>query len=264
MLDGRLPRARDEVVIATASERNMGASVGDEVELSGSRSSGTYVVSGIAFVLEGSHNEYDSGAWLRPDTYDELIEGFKFHTAEVALRDGADPADVAARAGAAVAAAVDAPPEAAGEILTERQPPSRLAELREVQELPLLLAAFLALLAVAAVGHAVASAERRRRHDLAVLRALGITRRDSRAIVLIQAGVLAGVGLVFGVPLGVALGRTLWRSVADTTPVEYIPPVAVWALVLVAPVALIAAGLLAVWPSHRAASLRVATVLRTE
>ena len=75
---------------------------------------------------------------------------------------------------------------------------------------------------------------------------------------------LALVGLVFGVPLGFALGRTLWRSVADTTPIEYIPPVAVWALVLVAPVALIAAGLLAAGPSHRAASLRVAQVLRTE
>jgi ABC-type lipoprotein release transport system permease subunit len=72
------------------------------------------------------------------------------------------------------------------------------------------------------------------------------------------------VGLAFGLPLGVALGQTLWRSVADTTPVEYVPPVALWALVLVTPVALVAAGLLAAWPSHRAASLRVAQVLRTE
>ena len=264
VLDGHLPQHADEVVIATESADSIGASVGDPIELSGSRSSGTYVVAGIAFVLEGSHNEYDAGAWILPATYDDLIEGFKFHTAEVSLREGADPDVVAARAGAAVAEAAGLPPEAAGEVLTERTPPSRLAELREVQQLPLLLAAFLALLAVAAVGHAVASAERRRRHDIAVLRALGVTRRESRAIVLIQAGVLAVVGLLFGVPLGLALGRTLWRSVADTTPIEYIPPIAVWALVLVAPVALLAAALLAAWPSQRAASLRVAHVLRTE
>jgi ABC-type antimicrobial peptide transport system permease subunit len=117
---------------------------------------------------------------------------------------------------------------------------------------------------VAAVGHAVATAVRRRRRDLAVLRALGVTRWESRAIVLIQGTVLAIVGLALGVPLGLALGRTLWRSVADTTPVEYLPPVAVWALVLVGPVAIVAANLLAAWPSQRAASMRVAQVLRTE
>jgi hypothetical protein len=66
------------------------------------------------------------------------------------------------------------------------------------------------------------------------------------------------------VPLGFALGRTLWRSVAESTPMDYVPPVAVWALVLIGPVALMLAGVLAVWPSHRAASLRVAHVLRTE
>ena len=65
-------------------------------------------------------------------------------------------------------------------------------------------------------------------------------------------------------PTGFALGRTLWRSVANDTPLDYVPPVALWALVLVTPVAVLSALLLAAWPSHRAASLRVAHVLRTE
>ena len=77
---------------------------------------------------------------------------------------------------------------------------------------------------------------------------MGVTRRQSRATVLVQAVVLALVGLTLGVPLGFALGRTLWRSVADTTPMDYVPPMAVWALVLIAPVALLAAALLAAWP----------------
>ncbi|MEQ1785823.1 MAG: FtsX-like permease family protein [Acidimicrobiales bacterium] len=264
VLDGRLPSQIDEVAIATQSAKDLGATVGDRVELSGSRGSGTYLVTGVGFVPEGSHNGYDEGAWVLPGTYDELIEGFKFHTAEVSLRDGADREAVVARLGVSVADALGVPPEETEGFISERMPPSRLAELRQVQRLPLLLAAFLALLAVAAVGHAVATAVRRRRHDLAVLRALGVTRRQSRAIVLIQGTVLAAVGLTFGVPLGFAIGRTLWRSVADTTPVEYIPPVAAWALVLVGPVALLAAILLAAWPSQRAASMRVAQVLRTE
>jgi ABC-type antimicrobial peptide transport system permease subunit len=82
--------------------------------------------------------------------------------------------------------------------------------------------------------------------------------------VVIQAVILALAGLSVGVPVGFALGRTLWRSVADETPVDYIPPVAFWALVLIAPLALLVAVVLAAWPSHRAATMRVAHVLRTE
>jgi ABC-type lipoprotein release transport system permease subunit len=139
-----------------------------------------------------------------------------------------------------------------------------VAELRQVQQLPVFLAAFLALLALGAVGHALATAVRRRRHDVAVLRAMGLTRRQCRGLVVTQATLLASIGLLIGVPLGMALGRTVWRYVADTTPLLYVPPVAWWALVLIAPVALLAANLLAVRPGRRAASMRIGQVLRVE
>src|SRR5467141_5373740 len=94
----------------------------------------------------------------------------------------------------------------------------------DVAVLPLVLSGFLALLAFGAVGHALAVAGRRRRNELAVLRVLGMTRRQSRMVVTTQATVLALIGLAFGVPLGIALGRTLWRAVADGTPLAYHPP----------------------------------------
>ena len=161
-----------------------------------------------------------------------------------------------------VGAALDE--EEGAEIATVRLPPARIEELKQLRRLPLALAAFLGLLAVTAVGHAVATAVRRRRRDLAVLRALGLTRWQTRSIALTQAIVLALVGLVVGVPLGIALGRSLWRSVAESTPVIHVVPVALLALILIAPIALLLAVLLAAWPSHRAASLRVGYVLRTE
>jgi ABC-type lipoprotein release transport system permease subunit len=136
--------------------------------------------------------------------------------------------------------------------------------LQQVRVLPVFLAGFLALLALGAVGHALTTAVRRRRHDLAVLRALGMTRAQSRWVVVTQASMLAVVGALVGLPLGVALGRTIWRYVAETTPLLYVPPVALIALLVVVPVALVAANALAAWPGHRAASLRVAQVLRTE
>jgi ABC-type lipoprotein release transport system permease subunit len=261
---GRVPTAPDEVILAPRSAEETGVEVGGTIEMVGSKSTGSYRVSGIAFVPEGSHNSYDTGAWMLPDTYDELITGFKFHTLHVVLRDGAEPDAVLERVTATISEALDVPPEEVAQVFSPLAPPSRLAELEELQRLPLFLAGFLALLAVAAVGHALATAVRRRRHDLAVLRALGVTRWQSAATVLVQATLLALVGLAAGVPLGFALGRTLWRSVADTTPIEYVPPFAVWALALIAPVALLSAILLAAWPSHRAASIRVGHVLRTE
>jgi ABC-type antimicrobial peptide transport system permease subunit len=105
---------------------------------------------------------------------------------------------------------------------------------------------------------------RRRRHELAILRALGLTRWQSRLVLVTQATLLAVIGLAFGIPLGVILGRALWRAQADLAPLAYHPPVAVWALALVAPAALLAAILLAAWPGERAARLRAGQLLRTE
>jgi hypothetical protein len=262
---GRMPARADEVLLTPGSAADAGMGVGDRIELTGNTDlTRPFLVSGLAFVPEGPHNTYDEGAWMPKEPFDDLFEGFKFHIIDVVLRTGADPAAVAARIGAGMAETTGAPTEAFADFLEPPDPPSRLEELQRIAELPRYLAAFLALLAVAAVGHAVATAVRRRRHDLAVLRALGVTRLDTRVTVLVQATVLAIVGLVVGVPLGLALGRTLWRSVADSTPLAYVPPLAVLVLVAIGPAALLAANLLAALPSQRAASLRVAHVLRTE
>ncbi len=136
--------------------------------------------------------------------------------------------------------------------------------IRDVSALPFALGAFLVLLAVGAIGHALATAVRRRGHELAVLRALGLTRTQSRLVVTTQASLLAAIGLAFGVPLGVVLGRVTWRLVAQATPLAYHPPVAVIAVALIGPAALLTANLLAAWPGHRAARLRVAQILRAE
>lgn len=261
VIDGRLPERPGEVALAPTTADAMGAKVGDEVELT-SQSTETFEVSGLAFVPEGPHNQYHEGAWVTADGYDDLTDTFKFHWVDVTIREGADVGAAATRINEAVATALEAPPGT--EIVTLREPPAQLGELRRLGRLPAYLAAFLGLLAVTAVGHAVASAVRRRRLDLAVLRAIGLTRWQTRAVALTQATVLAAIGLVIGVPLGVATGRSIWRAVADSTPVIHVAPVALLALLLIAPVTLLLANALAAWPSQRAASLRVGHVLRTE
>ncbi|GAA4570928.1 ABC transporter permease [Planotetraspora kaengkrachanensis] len=256
MLEGRLPAGAGEIVLAPASADMMEAKVGGQVRLASGGAPVTMTVTGIGFVPAGSHNNYSDGAWATPAGYDHLFKDastpFKFHLAHVALRPGADPGTVATRLSSLGAGF--APPD----------PLPELRKIRDVQALPIVLAGFLAVLAVGAVGHALATAVRRRRHEVAVLRALGMTRPQARWAVVTQATLLALVGLAVGVPLGVALGRTVWRLVADFMPLDYLVPVAFWALLLVAPVALLLANLLAAWPGRIAARLRIGHVLRTE
>jgi NhaP-type Na+/H+ or K+/H+ antiporter len=91
-----------------------------------------------------------------------------------------------------------------------------------------------------------------------------MTRRQTRAVVLTQAFVLAAVGLAAGVPLGVALGRVLWRLVAAIAPLQFRAPDVSVVLLLAVPVALAVVAALAVRPGRRAARLRVGELLRTE
>jgi hypothetical protein len=280
MLAGRLPEGAGDLVLAPGSAETLGASVGDVVTINGTLGARDVTVTGLAFVPEAPHNNYANGGWVTAAGYDALFDpesdvspAFKYHAILLSLRAGADPVQAAARIEQAIAPVVeaavaqvngDAASVSVEGMLYPPFPPSHLQELRQIRTMPVFLAGFLAVLALGAVGHALATAVRRRRHDVAVLRAVGLTRRQSRGVVATQATVLALVGLIIGVPLGVALGRTMWRYVAETTPVFYVSPVALLALLLVVPVALVAANMLAAWPGHRAASLRVGQVLRAE
>ncbi|MBO3744999.1 hypothetical protein J5X84_02890 [Streptosporangiaceae bacterium NEAU-GS5] len=67
-----------------------------------------------------------------------------------------------------------------------------------------------------------------------------------------------------GVPLGVAAGRTLWRVVADQAPLFYAPPLALTALILVVPGAILTGVLLAALPARKARRLHIGSALRAE
>jgi hypothetical protein len=58
--------------------------------------------------------------------------------------------------------------------------PSDVIDLGNLATMPMLLAAFFGLLGCATVAHALVTTVRRRRYDLAVLRAMGFTRPQAR------------------------------------------------------------------------------------
>ncbi len=263
LTSGRMPRAADEVLLAPRSLADLRTEVGASVTLTGNRAGArTVKVTGSGLVPAGFHNDYSDGGWLTPSGYDALFVGHKFRLEYVALRPDARTPDAAAALTRAVAKRGGR--DVANFGFQSPDTLTQVIELRQVRRLPILLGGFLALLAIAAVAHALATAVRRRATDLAVLRALGMTRWQCRWVVVTQATVLAVVGLAFGVPLGLAAGRTVWRAVADYTPIQYVAPTAVGVLLLVAPAALVIANVLAAWPGRRAARLHIAHILRAE
>jgi ABC-type antimicrobial peptide transport system permease subunit len=142
--------------------------------------------------------------------------------------------------------------------------PGAVASLGPLDDLPVALGVFFGLLACATVAHALVTTVRRRRHDFAVLRSIGFTRRQSRVAIAWQATLLGVAGVIIGVPLGIAAGRAVWRWLADDFPVAYVPPLALATVLLVVPVALVIANALAAGPAQSVARIRPAETLRTE
>jgi hypothetical protein len=144
------------------------------------------------------------------------------------------------------------------------QRPAEIADYHTVGSTPVLLAAVLALTAVIALGLTLVASVRRRRRDLAMLKALGFTRRQLLSTVCWQSSVAVGVGVAVGVPLGIVLGRWLWTLFARDIYVVPEPIVPVLSVILVAISAMVFANLVATIPGRIAAHTPTALVLRSE
>ena len=126
------------------------------------------------------------------------------------------------------------------------------------------MAAALSLVAVAALVHLLVTSVRERRRELALLRALGFSRRQLYASVSWQATIIALAALIIGSPLGVAFGRAVWRWFADGLGAAA-PPETPWLWIGVAVVAtVVLANVVAAVPGRSAARTRPAIVLRDE
>jgi ABC-type lipoprotein release transport system permease subunit len=144
------------------------------------------------------------------------------------------------------------------------QKPGQIRDYGSVGVSPTLLASGLASGAVVALALTLVASVRRRRRELALLKALGFTQRQLAATVAWQASIVGVVGVLFGVPLGIALGRWLWTLFARE--IYAVPDAAVPALsiALVAVSALVLVNVIAALPGRSAARTETALVLRAE
>jgi hypothetical protein len=155
-------------------------------------------------------------------------------------------------------------PAAAGGEVDSVLRPAEITDYRSMGAAPLILSGALAAGAVASLWLTLAASVRRRRVDLALLKTLGLTRRQLAATVAWQSTVAVAAGALIGIPLGIALGRYLWDLFAGEISVVPQPSVPVLTVLAVIIGALAAANLVAAVPGRAAARIPAAALLRTE
>jgi hypothetical protein len=210
------------------------------------------------------HAEFDEGLWLSPAQFDAIVPP---------MPPGGSDTDgrlVAVRfaAGTNVPAAIGRLSNRLGPLsqnVSQSSAPDELLNLGNVRVLPDVLAGFLGLMGIAALSYVLFGSAQRRRRDFAILRAMGMSRRNARVVLNVQGTAIGLFGVAIGIPLGLAVGRTGWRVIAEHVPLAFIAPLPVLGVVLIIPATILLANSLAMWPGQLVARTRLpARELRAE
>jgi hypothetical protein len=282
VVQGRLPRGDDEVALGQLTANELGVGVGDEVTISVQYGERVGTVTGFVVLpavgaVESDRASLGTGVLLPPPFVDEIVGGaadqLGLSGPEIAdslgsfividLEPGVDPAAWVDEHEAAMVAwdPFGVPP------LTYSEPvrPPVVVDVEASQRIPELLDGVLALAMGVSVVAGVASGTNGRRRELAIFRALGGSAGQVRSSVRAHALAVVGTGLLVGLPLGVALGRTAYSAFAESlgAPPDPLVP-AGWLAVLTASV-LVLGFAAAIVPARRATSRgTLAHALRTD
>ena len=255
VLSGRTPSSNGEVALGPDQFRRLRVNVGDRVAIDAKEGPKRFRVVGKVLLPGLGDNPATAGVVLTPDDHRLVAQSDGSDQSVLDWAPGVDSARGERRFGEVFPDALSA--------YSRPRPPNSVANLHRVDVVPRVLGGLLALIGLAATGHAIVTAVRRRRRDFAVLRVVGFVRGQVTRTVAWQATTLAVIGVALGVPLGLVAGRLTWSLVANAVAVgndAFVPGF----VFLVVPGALIAANLAAALPGMAAGRVPPAAVLRAE
>ena len=273
ILSGHGVDAANQVVLGVATLNELGKSIGDTVSVSSGHGPATRLtIVGTATlpsigVVGSDHLEMGTGAVLSY-TLIPLSARNVFDSPQpgpnailVRLRPGVSNAQ-GMRTLDAQAGRLEL--QSNGGSILGVQRPAEIINYSTLGSTPDLLGAALAAGAAIGLAMTLITLVRRRRHDLALLKTLGFTRRQLASTIAWQSSVDVALGCVIGLPLGVLAGRSLWDLFARGIYAVPRPSVPVGTVLIVAVVALVLANVAAAIPARLAARTPTALLLRSE
>ena len=200
---GRLASANDEIVLGRVAARDLSVGIDDEIVITGDAGPVPFRVTGLGVIPSvGGGDGIGEGGVVTIEGLRRLDPAATLGVAAVRLRPGAGAA--LARISSTLGTPLGLP-----------DLPPAVVNLRRARSTPFLVASVLAALAVLSMSHQVITATRRRRRDLAMLRALGAERRWVSRALRWQVAVLWVAVSVAALPLGVAAGRLAYDAYID-------------------------------------------------
>jgi len=269
----------DQMELGTVTLRELGKKVGDRVRIGIGPYTRTVVITGTVTlpsfgVGAADHPSLGHGAMVPEATLLAAMgqatgrpgasESLPVLPSAVAidLAPGTPGAQRAALVGRIVSANPDGTPGGSYELQHARA--SAIVNTEQMGGQPLALAVGLAAAAVLSLALTVLSLVRRRRRELALLKALGMTRGQVRGVIAWQTTLMLLIAVAIGGPLGIACGRLAWHAFAGSLGIVPIVEVPVAALIGGLAALVLAGNLLAALPAAVAARTRPGSVLRTE
>jgi hypothetical protein len=251
-IDGRLPTAPDELLLATKTMAKVGAAVGDVVtiRLRGRSARFRVVAKGVIPDNEGAGLRLGRGAMITFQGLKRLVAAPPRNVFLLRFRPGVDEKAALQRLSNLGA-------------LGNRKPVD-IANFNRIDSMPFAIGGLLGTIAIAVMAHTFLTSIRRRRRDLAVLKTLGFERGQIWRVVAWQATTIVLLALAIGIPLGIACGRWAWTIFANELGIVPDPVFPVLPILLVVPAAFLVAYLIAAVPATLAARTPAAVALRTE
>jgi ABC-type lipoprotein release transport system permease subunit len=274
-VSGRRLEGPDEIELGSTSLRQLGKHVGDTVVVGSGPNARHLKIVGVVTlpsigVSLADHVSLGRGAMLPEQTLLDIENFFKGKQTQAAFT--ALPSTLAidvhpgVPAHAIVRRILAADPDETPGGMYQVHPVLAAALVNDAQmgDQPLTLAVVLAVAMILSVWAAVQASTRRRRRDLAMMKALGMTRRQVRAIVLWQSSTILVISSALGLLFGWIAGHLVWSAFTSSLGVRPVTTIPLGVVLLGLVLLVVAGNVLSALPAELAARTPSGSLLHGE